>query len=415
MVTTFYDAYSILNKIYGDKTFVKQAISSTVIEEKNRRATIKIVYGVLDKDIELSYYVSQLCDKNPKSVVRIILKIAMYNIKYLNKAPYAVTDSAVTLIKKLGKGGMGGFVNAILRKFINTTIDLPKEKFKKLSVKYSYPEFAVKMLVKDYGEEKAIKIMQADEERTCVRFNDGIDGEEYLKNRDFSYQITPFKNAFFVPGLKMDEDFRKGIYTFQSIGSIAICDAIKEDGILLDACSAPGGKAVNLASRFKSVTCFEVHPHRVELINDYAKRMNKSNVTAECRDSSVYEKTYDSLFDVVLCDCPCSGMGVIKDNPDIKLNRKEEDVYSLNKIQYQILTATSKYVKKGGALYYSTCSVLQEENSRIIEKFLKENDGFKEEEVESLLDNVKSEHGVTFTPDTSLGAGFYVCKLRRIN
>jgi len=112
MVNYFYDCYTILNKVYSEKAFIKQAISSTFIEEKNRPLIIKTCYGVLDKDIELSYYLSKLVDKNPKLVIRTILKISMYAIKYLGKKEYAVTKNAVELTKKLGKGGASGFVNA---------------------------------------------------------------------------------------------------------------------------------------------------------------------------------------------------------------------------------------------------------------------------------------------------------------
>ena len=146
MVNYFYDCYTVLNKVYSEKTFIKQALSSTFIEEKNRALTVKTCYGVLDKDIELSYYLSALVDKNPKLVIRTILKIAMYAIKYLQKKEYAVTKNAVELTKKLGKGGASGFVNAFLRKFIKTEVKLPKDKYEYLSVKYSYPLFAVKSL-----------------------------------------------------------------------------------------------------------------------------------------------------------------------------------------------------------------------------------------------------------------------------
>ena len=127
MINCFYDCYQILNKVYSDKAFIKQAINSTFIEEKNRSLTIKTCYGVLDKDIELSYYIKKLTEKNPKLVIRTILKIAMYSIKYLQKKPYAVTENAVELTKKLGKKGASGFVNAILRKFATSKIDFPKE------------------------------------------------------------------------------------------------------------------------------------------------------------------------------------------------------------------------------------------------------------------------------------------------
>ena len=129
MIDYFYDAYVILNKVYSEGSFVKQAIFSTIIEEKYRNATVKTVYGVLDRDIELSYYIKLLSDKNPKLVIRTILKISIYTIKYLKKAPYAVIDSAVELTKKLGKKAMSGFVNAVLRRFCREDLPMPCDNF----------------------------------------------------------------------------------------------------------------------------------------------------------------------------------------------------------------------------------------------------------------------------------------------
>ena len=151
MINYFYDCYTILNKVYSEKTYIKQAINGTFIEEKNRALTVKTVYGVLDKDIELSYILNSLVEKNPKLVIRTILKISMYAIKYLKKKPYAVTKNAVELTKKLGKGGASGFVNAFLRKFISSKIEYPLDVAENLSIRFSYPLFAVKELLKKYG------------------------------------------------------------------------------------------------------------------------------------------------------------------------------------------------------------------------------------------------------------------------
>lgn len=413
MLNELYDAYRVLFKVYSEGAFVKQALSDTPIEELNRAHTTKLVYGVLEKDIELGYYLSKLCAKNPKQAIRIILKESMYSVKYLSAAPYAVVDNAVELTKKLGKGGNAGFVNAVLRKFVNTQIPLPNDEIKRVSVEYSCPEWLVNRLIADYGKQKTLGILSADEEKTAVRFNTGVNGEEYLAERRWKFEKTPFENCFFVNGFKRDDDFDKGVYTFQSIGSVAICSVVDGGEKLLDACSAPGGKAVALADKFGSVTAFELHSHRVELIEAYARRMKKDNITAVCRDSSVFDETYADGFDVCLCDVPCSGTGVLKDNPDIKLNRKDEDIASLNKIQYEILKTCSRYVKKGGCLYYSTCSVLKEENSDIVGRFLKENDGYAAEEITCALPHERAEYGISFFPDISLGAGFYVCKLKR--
>lgn len=414
MLNVFYDSYRILFLVYSEGAFLKQAMSDVFIEEKNRAHTTKICYGVLDRDIEFEYAFKVLCDKRPKQAVRIILKIAMYSLKYLKTAPYAVVDTAVELIKKLGKGGTAGFVNAFLHKYISKQIPLPENEIEKLSVEYSYPVFAVKRLIGDYGTETAKEIMNSDSEMTTVRFNSDADGEKYLTERRWEFQKTPFKNTFFVKGFKRDEDFDKGIYTFQSIGSVAICDMVESGENLLDACAAPGGKSVHLADKFSSVTSCELHPHRVKLIEEYAERMKKTNIVAINADSSVFDERFENKFDAVLCDVPCSGYGVIKDNPDIKLRREEKDIEDIYFTQRKILQNCSKYLKKGGFLYYSTCSVFKSENEKVCLDFLNENKDFEAVEVSSELGHKQMKVGVSFLPNLSFGAGFYLCKFKKV-
>ena len=414
MVNYLYDCYQILNKVYSRKTFLKQAISSTFIEEKNRSLTIKTCYGVLDKDIELGYYIKKLADTSPKLVVRTILKISMYAIKYLNKKGYAITKNAVELMKKLGKGGASGFVNAFLRKFLSVEIPFPQEKTENLSVKYSYPEFAVKRLIKDFGEERAEKILSYEPKgETCLSFYD-CDGEEYLKDNGINYSKTPFDNVYLARNFIRNEDYDKGVYTFQSIGSVAICDMVDPCENLLDCCAAPGGKSIRLSFKCKNVTSWDLHEHRVDLIEDYKKRMHRDNISTFVTDAKVLNDDYIDKFDAVLCDAPCSGLGVVYDNPDIKLNREESDIISLNLEQLFILKTVSKYVKVGGFLYYSTCSILDSENIAIIDKFMSDINDFEIVEIDSKLQHETKKGANLFLPDISCGAGFFVAKLKRV-
>lgn len=412
MINCFYDCYTILNKVYSEGAFLKQAISSTFIEEKNRSLTVKTVYGVLDKDIELSYYIKKLTNKNPKLTVRTVLKIALYHIKYLGKQPYAVTDNAVSLIKKLGKGGVSGFVNAFLRKFATSKIPLPEDKLQRLSVEYSYPVFAVKKLIKTYGEEQAKKVMLAQGGDTTLVFFD-TDGEKYLTNKKINFSKTPFENVYKVKNFIRNEDYDKGVYTYQSIGSVAICNAINGGIKLLDCCAAPGGKSVNLSRKFKEVYSQEIHPHRTSLIEDYAFRMGVKNVNAFTGDATVFNEELSNQFDTVLCDVPCSGYGVAFENPDIKLNKEEKNIFELVTLQKSILDNCCRYLKKGGKLFYSTCSVFQEENDGVIKSFLDNNKDFKLCQVTSPLAHLETEFGLQFLPDVS-GGGFYLTCLEKI-
>ncbi len=310
----------------------------------------------------------------------------------------------------MGKGGASGFVNAVLRKFSQGQIPMPTQEDFMLSVKYSYPLFALRKLLEYYPLQEVEKIIGYDKENTCVRFSEDANLQEYKSK--YELNETPFKNVYFIPNFKMEDGFYLGEYTFQSIGSVAICDIAKGEGKLLDCCSAPGGKSVNLARFYSSVTSLDIHEHRVELVKSYASRMGVK-VDTMVWDSTIENPNFLNGFDTVLCDVPCSGLGVIKDNPDIKLNRTEDNIKELKITQSKILSTCSKYVKIGGKLVYSTCSILPEENQENIKEFLSKNNNFVLEEIDSKLQGVKNT-GITFLPHVSMGAGFYVCVLRRI-
>ena len=391
MINYFYDCYSILGKVYGEGAYLKQAILSTVIEEKNRSLIVKTCYGVLDKDIELSYY-----------------------IKYLDKHVYAVTENAVELTKKLGKGGTAGFVNAFLRKFSTTSIKLPENDIEYLSIMYSYPDFAVKELIKNYGKEKTISILGSENISTCVCFYDA-DGQKYLESLGVKYEKTPFENVFLTKNFVRNSDYDKGVYTFQSLGSVAICEIIEKGDRLLDCCAAPGGKSVRLSHKFNEVESWDIHEHRVNLINEYTKRMGRKNITARVMDASIFYKNYVSNFDAVLCDAPCSGFGVVGDNPDIKLRRKEENISELNKLQISILKNVSNYVAPGGFLYYSTCSILFRENIDIINAFMSDIKNFELVSIDSPVPHFNVGKALQFLPDISFGSGYFIAKLKRVN
>ena len=142
--------------------------------------------------------------------------------------------------------------------------------------------------------------------------------------------------------------------------------------------------------------------------------MNKNNIDVQLKDATIFDNNFESKFDVVLCDAPCSGTGVIKDNPDIKLNRSSNSIDELTALQLKILNNVKKYVKTGGYLCYSTCSILRRENDLLIQAFLKENSNFKYVAVDSKLPNLKTNYGLQFLPNISSGAGFYFVKLQKV-
>ena len=405
MTNPLTDPYFVLTKVYSGGKFLKQALSETPIEPLNKARTVAICYGVLEKDSYLNYIIAGNVNASPKAAVKLILKIALYMLEFMGKHDYMVVDSAVELTKKLGKGGAAGFVNGFLRSY--KLPELPQNPTEALAIKCSVPLWLAKKIKRSYkGDAQAI--LTAPSLGLCVRIERGE--EKYLTKPHIK---TPFDGAYIFPNFVRDENFFAGDYTFQSVGSIAICSAISPCEKLLDACAAPGGKSVLLSKKCKSVTACEIHAHRTSLIEQYASRMKAENVTAVTADSTQFIKEYENAYDAVLCDAPCSGTGVINENPDIKLNRKEEDIVNLTAIQSAILDNCSRYVKSGGKLYYSTCSILPEENDSVAVGFLGRHPEYELEIPSSPLAHKTTAYGLQFLPNISLGAGFYLTAFRR--
>lgn len=399
------DPYLVLSEVYSRGAYLKQALASVPTEPQNRPQTSKICYGVLEKDVYLSYIIGANCQKQPKSAIRLILKIALYMLEFMGKHGYMVADCAVELAKKAGKGGAAGFVNAFLRSYKLPAP--PAGADERLSVEVSAPLWLAKRVRRSYKQEAAA-ILSAPSHGVCVRFERGA--ERYLA---LPHEETPFKGVYIFRNFVRDGGYDAGDYTFQSVGSAAVCSVVSPCGRLLDACAAPGGKSVLLAKKCGSVTAQELHPHRVELIGSYARRMGADNVFPVAGDASAFNPEWEGLFDGVLCDVPCSGSGVINENPDIKLFRREEDIASLAALQLKILANCARYVRPGGSLYYSTCSVLPEENDSAVHGFLASVQGFELDIPECALPSRRTKTGLQFLPHISQGAGFFVTRFIR--
>lgn len=400
MINPLADPYLVLTKVYSGGKYLKQSLAETPMEPTGKSRTVKICYGVLEKDVTLDYIIGANVEKTPRGGVKLILKIALYLLEFMGKHDYMVVDSAVSLAKKAGKEGAAGFINAFLRSYEMPA--LPEKADERLSIVTGKPLWLAKRVRRSYkGEAEAV--LSAPSKGLCVRF---LRGKENYLSADCLE--TPFENAYIFPNFTRDGNFFAGDYTFQSVGSIAICNAVEPCENFLDACAAPGGKSVLLSEKCKRVTACELHPHRTELIRSYLSRMHVANVTAETRDSTKFHPDYAEVFDGVLCDAPCSGTGVVNENPDIGLFRKESDIEELNRSQRAILDNCSRYVKRGGRLYYSTCSVLPEENDSIAVGFLQNHPEYELVVPTSPLKHRKTKYGLQFLPHISLGAGFYL-------
>ena len=403
------DPYLVLTKVYSEGAYLKQALASTPVEPSNRGRTSRICYGVLEKDVYFNYIIGANCTRTPKSAARLILKISLYMLEFMGKHSFMVADCAVELCKKLGKEGMAGFVNAFLRSY--KIPPAPAGSDERLSFEASVPLWLARRVRRSYKSEAAA-ILSAPSFGVGVRFAGPASAVKYL---DAEHTDTPFDDVYIFKNFVRDIGYDTGEYTFQSVGSVAVCSVISPTERLLDACAAPGGKSVLLSEKCTLVTSQELHPHRADLITTYARRMGADNVRVVVGDATVFNPAFEGAFGAVLCDVPCSGSGVINENPDIMLFRHEEDIASLTEVQLKIIENCSRYVAEGGSLYYSTCSVLPEENDSIIYKFLEQNKNFALEIPTCALPAHVTGYGLQFLPHISLGAGFFVTKLVRKN
>lgn len=420
MNNAFLKSFTTLKQVYGERAFSSIALNKTLLacRSQDKALVTKIVYGVLDNNLKLQYVLSKYVKKLPKGDTLIILKMGVYCLWELSLPVYTVVNDLAELAKITEDRRIVGFVNATLKHVSQTVADFddyPQEEVSKWSVQYSYPEWALRKLVKDYGKDTAFAIVSHKNDNfSTVRVTNG--GLKKVNEIFDDVQPTCFSDAFRVGG-KLPAP--NGDFTMQSLSSMAISRAVANglQDSFLDCCSAPGGKAVyvkQLVPSAKVVAC-DIHSHRVELVKSYAKRMNVE-IETHCMDMTQYNAEWEQAFDTVLCDVPCSGFGVLDNRPDIKLFRENKDISELMKLQYAILSNCNNYVAVGGRLIFSTCTVFDNENGQNIRKFMKEHANFQQSSIEiPELPQTQGKSSYQFLPHKDNMQGFYLAVLTRIN
>lgn len=422
MRNSFLASYRCIDNIYRKKSFSGQELNKFLsdLPSDEKPLTTKLVYGVIDKNIELSYIIKQYA-KSVKPAILPVLQIGVYCFLYLSIPNPVAVNECVELTKAIGKSGVKSFVNAVLKNVSNgieqDKIKYPQDKKQFLSVKYSYPEWVVEQIIKDFGKDVAEKILSYEKDNKFFHIRVNLkkigvqEFESLLKEQNVEYNKT-VEDGFYVSGSL--DGIKKDLYTVQSLSSLYVCKAFGDvkGKNLLDLCAAPGGKSVYLSSLGAKVTSCDIHPHRVELIKKYAKRMGES-FDAMVNDASKTNDSFVDKFDMVLCDVPCSGFGVADSKPDIKLFKTKEDIQSLADLQKQILQTASQYLKIGGTLVYSTCTIFKKENNDVVNEFLANNKNFVAEQIN--LDFEKTKEGyLQFLPYKDNTEGFFIAKIKRI-
>lgn len=406
--------YNILSQVYKQQTYGSISLTGKLDEAKNRDFVTRLVYGVLQNNVKYDYYIAQMTAKKPQNSAVILLKIGMYCIEGMDSMPdYAAVNNTVELSKEVGKQGSSGFINGVLKAFCRKKPALPQDGAQRLSVETSVPLWVVKQYIKQFGLQKtqeflSCKPYELEHARINTLKTDIKSVEAKLDSVGAEYVEDPqCANCLFVRnGQKVRPLFDAGLITFQSQTSVKCCEiaGVKDGDEVLDMCAAPGGKSVYFAGageNVKVLSC-DVYHHRLELIQQYARRMGvKLNV--RLMDATVYNKSLANAYDVVLCDVPCSGLGVAAKKPDVYLFKDKDQIFGITETQAKILENGSRYVRGGGTLVYSTCTLLKDENEDMIKKFLKQNRHFRLEEEKYFL------------PDGKGSDGFFVAKMRRID
>lgn len=406
-----------------------------VLSNKDINFISELVYGVTTWKLTLDTIIQKYSKIKIRKIspwVINILRMGAYQIVFLDKIPKsAAVNESVNLCKKYG-GKSVGFVNAILRKVEKSDyLELfeIKNDIEKISKTTSMPEWIVRELNKEFNTEKVNEICKNSnlKPKITIRVNNLKTTKNELKkslqSKEIEVEDGILKDFLYLKNIKnitkLDE-YKEGLFTMQdeSAGLTALVLDPMENESILDCCSAPGGKTTYIAELMNNkgnIIAWDLYKHRLDKVQENSKRLGINIIKTEENDATVMKEEYIEKFDKILIDAPCLGLGVIKRKPDIKWQRKFEDIEEISKIQEKILNICSKYLKKGGVLVYSTCSIIKKENEDNIKKFLNENKDFslidiKYDELQKNGNNIKEQGIIKIYPDENMD-GFFISKL----
>lgn len=392
---------------------------------KNERAFItRVSEGTLEHMIEIDYIINQFSKvkvNKMKPVIRAIVRSAVYQLKYMDSVPdSAVCNEAVKLAGKRGFSGLKGFVNGLLRN-ISRNMDAvkypdPSDKIRWLSVTYSMPEWIVKQMLSDYPEETVTAVFEdfQKEKPTSIRCNLSKISREDLKKALEEEHVTVKLHPTLDCAMYLSdydylgalECFEKGYFQVQDVSSmeVAMWASPEQGDSIIDVCAAPGGKSLHLADMLRGtghVEARDLTEYKVNLILDNIDRSGLTNIDAVCMDATVPDEASIDKADIVIADLPCSGLGVLGKKTDLKYKMTEQMQQDLVKLQREILSVVHRYVKPGGKLLYSTCTIHKAENEENAQWF------------ETQYPEFEKVRERQFIPGVDESDGFYIAEFRR--
>ncbi len=430
-------ALKILFKIEYEGAYSNLALKDGLANlcSADKALATRLVYGCVSMKITLDYIISLYSttklSKLSKSVA-LILRMGIYQIIFMDKIPEsAAVNESVKLATKYEYKSKG-FVNAVLRRVCaeKDSIEYPKDEIDNLRTKYSFPKKLCEEFVQKFGYDFAKDLIKSliEEPKTVIRTNSlKTDRDSLLKKLEGSgacaSSLDCLPHSITISGASVGElsEFKEGLFTVQDTAAQLACLVLgaKPGDNVMDMCAAPGGKTTYLAELMQNqgnILAFDVHPHKVDLIDNAASRLGIDIIRACTFDSTLYKNSFDCTQDKILADVPCSGLGIIRRKPEIKWKR--EDKSELSKIQYNILENAIRYLAPGGELVYSTCTILPEENEDIIRRALDEYSFMEPVDITDALPPAFKKPGakdgyITLYPHTDFTDGFFICKLRK--
>lgn len=405
------------------------------LPEQDAALATRIVYGIMQNQLYLDHCLSSYCTQKINHLqppLADILRIGAYQIIYLDRIPdSAAVNESVNLAKLSGRSKASGLVNAVLRKVSQNKNQLPPvPKFpvlRRLSIQYSHPKWLVKRLLTLLGEVETEAFLQCNNHGApvTIQTNPIKTTTEDLLSHLTTAGVTAKPHPWIPDCLELNgtgdltklESFRQGTFQVQDGAAklVTLAATPMPGNTVIDVCAAPGGKSFSLAmamgNQGKIVSC-DLHPNKLKRVQEGANRLGLSCIETIAADGKVPQPGWAACADVVLVDAPCSGLGIIRKKPDIRY-KKPNDLFALPVIQTAILENAATYVKPGGTLVYSTCTILPEENEQLTDAFLAEHPEYSREPFDLPKPVGKVDGQITFWPQKHDTDGFYICRMKR--
>jgi len=435
-----YLAYKALLKIENDNSYsnltLDSFLKSSDLDSRNSALAASLFYGVLERKLSLDFIISKFSSIRIKKIetkTLVILRMGVFQLVFMDRIPdSAAVNESVKLCKKEKLFQSSGFVNGILRSVARSENRFPlpdkADWVKHLSVKYSCPENIINVWMNDYSAETVLGILESLSGRPPVYAKVNtltISRDELIEKlkqegaEAFPCALDTAVEMKYTGSVSDLKCFKQGLFHIQDLSSQICCEILspKPEEIVSDVCSAPGGKAFNIAERMGgtgSVNCFDIYKHKLDLINQGAERLGLGNISVSQRDALSDKPA--AVSDRILCDVPCSGLGIIRRKPEIRY-KPDLGLEALPEIQYNILENSARYLRSGGVLIYSTCTLHRAENGDVVDRFLSSRSDFEPQPIDLPKSIVRTidepDNQLTLFPETNRTDGFFISALKK--